>query len=191
MKYITLESYEDALANIVLPAAETPLTFFREEYLLKYMLNAEAEGASLLALERLAAPFDYRLKVTRKNESKATVVDLPETFNYLIGLTVTKNHAKASFGAVFAEEQYGALTATLTDGDSYTFKTVEGTLPGGETALIIWRSLTGDIQKDNAVLDAYRAGFGKYKKLFVNGDCNLEHVLLIEEIMKRKMFEEV
>jgi adenine-specific DNA-methyltransferase len=191
MKYVVLESYEDALANIVLPESEAPNTLFREEYLLKYMLNSEASGTSLLPLEKLATPFDYQLKITRKNESKETVVDLPETFNYLIGLTVKKSHARTSSGATFAVGQYGALTAMLTDGDDYAFKAVEGTLPGSETALVIWRSLTDDIQKDNAVLDAYRARFGKYKKVFVNGDCNLENVLLIEEVMKRKMFEEV
>ncbi len=37
----------------------------------------------------------------------------------------------------------------------YVFKEVEGILRTGEKALIIWRNMTDDIAKDNAVLDAY------------------------------------
>jgi adenine-specific DNA-methyltransferase len=191
IKYITLESYDDALANIELPESQMAPSLFKEEYLLKYMLSTEAEGASLLPLDRLATPFDYEMKIAQAIESKKQVIDLPETFNCLVGLTVIKSHAKASFGAEFSKGQHGALTAILSDGETYAFKAIEGTLPNSDTALIIWRTHTGDIQKDNAVLDAYRERFGKYKKVFVNGDCNLEDVLLTEEVMKQKMFEGV
>jgi len=189
-KYLRLESYEDALGNITLPETAASPQFFGEDYRLRYMLQAEAEGQSLLPPDHLANPFEYQLLVTRKNESKATAVDLPETFNYLIGLTVIKSHARVSFDAAFDRGEYGALSARLTAGGAHTFKAVEGRLPNGETALVLWRSRTDDAAKDDAVLAAYRSMFGAYKNVFVNGDCTLEDALLTEEWMRRKMFGE-
>jgi len=190
-KYLRLESYEDALGNISMPKTTAVPSHFKEEYLLRYMLDAEAEGQSLLPLDSLVRPFEYQLMVTRNYESIATVVDLPETFNYLIGLTAKRSHAKVSFSAVFTEGQYGALSATLAEGDTYTFKAVEGTLPNGDTALIIWRTLTAEINNDNAVLEAYYAKFDNHKKVYINGDCHIEGALLIEDVMKKRMFVEV
>ena len=72
----------------------------------------------------------------------------------------------------------------------------------GDKALIIWREMTGDTVKDNAVLDAYfRHTFADtrgYKKIFVNCDNNLQNlrtanenwrVILIDEEMKKRLFE--
>jgi adenine-specific DNA-methyltransferase len=175
----------------------------REGYLLSYMLDAEAEGSScLLNIDKLDKPFDYKMNITRNLESREQPVDLVETFNYLIGLTVARSYALTTFDAEFIIGEYGSVSATLKNGNTYKFKSVEGTLPNGDKALVIWREMTGDTVKDNAVLDAYfRQTFAdarSYKKIFVNCDNNLQNlrtenenwrVILIDEEMKKRIFE--
>jgi len=203
-KYLCLESYEDTLNNIVLRGGQYDmLGNAREGYLLSYMLDAEAEGsACLLNIDKLDKPFDYKMNIARNLESSEHSVDLVETFNYLIGLTVVRSHALTAFDAEFSIGEYGAVSAVLKNGSTYKFKSVEGTLPNGDKALVIWREMTGDIIKDNAVLNEYfRQMFTdarSYKKIFVNCDNNLQNlreenenwrVILIDEEMKKRMFE--
>jgi adenine-specific DNA-methyltransferase len=138
----------------------------------------------------------------RNLESAQRTVDLVETFNYLIGLTVKKSHALVSFDADFATGEYGAVSAALKAGDTYKFKAVEGTVPGGDKTLVLWREMTGDIEKDNAALDAYFFSLPNarsFKRVYVNCDNNLLNlrgngeswqVVLIDEEMKKRMFED-
>lgn len=207
-KYLRLESYEDALNNISLTDYDmTKLGAAKEEYFLSYMLNTESDSSvSLLNVDKLDKPFSYKMNITRNLESKERTVDLVETFNYLIGLKVERSYALASFDADFTIGEYGAVTAKLKSGKAYKIKMVEGTLPSGERALVIWREMTGDIVKDNAVLDAFflrkkisTTDF-EYRKIYVNCDNNLQNmrtdeenwkVILIEEEMKKRMFESV
>lgn len=206
-KYMRLESYEDALNNIEIN--EGILEFFtnpkvKEQYMLHYMLpNETKDNVSLLNIDMLEHPFEYAMSITRKQESKAVNIDLVETFNYLIGLKVDRSYALQSFDAEFTTGEYGAVTAKLNSGTTYRFKMVEGTIISGDRTLVIWRDLTGDKIKDNAVLDAFferkkisTTDF-EYKKIFVNGDNNLPNlrageeswkVILIEEEMKKRMF---
>ncbi len=94
IKYHRIESYEDSLNNIVLgPMEEAQRKLLYEEmddYILHYMLNFESQGSpSLLAKEAFKTPFDYKLKIRLGQESPEQVlVDLVETFHYLIGMHV-------------------------------------------------------------------------------------------------------
>ena len=91
VKYLRLESYEDALDSIEFdqPADQLPLAEEDEEYLLKYMLSWETrDSATLLNPSKLTSPFSYRLRVHANGEKRERAVDLPETFNYLLGLKV-------------------------------------------------------------------------------------------------------
>ena len=203
-KYLRLESYEDALNNIVLQdGGMDMLADAREGYMLSYMLGTEAAGsASLLNVEMLDKPFSYKLNIMRNLESAQRTVDLVETFNYLIGLTVKRSHALVSFDADFATGEYGAVSATLKAGETYKFKAVEGTVPGGDKTLVLWREMTGDIEKDNAALDSYFISLPNarsFKRVYVNCDNNLLNlrgngeswqVVLIDEEMKKRMFED-
>jgi adenine-specific DNA-methyltransferase len=202
-KYLRLESYEDTLNNIVLSGCNYDLLGgAREDYMLSYMLNTESAGsASLLNVEKLDKPFSYKMLITRNLESKERNIDLVETFNYLIGLTVTKSHALVTYDADFTPGVYGAVTASLKSGNTYKFKTIEGTTPNGDKTLVIWREMTGDIEKDNAALDAYFLTIPNarsFKRIYVNCDNNLMNlrnngenwqVVLIDEEMKKRMFE--
>lgn len=203
-KYLRLESYEDALNNIVLRSGEYDMfAKARESYMLSYMLGTEALGsASLLNVEKLDKPFSYKMDITRNLESSESTIDLVETFNYLIGLTVKKNHALVSYDADIDTGEYGAVSAALIAGDTYKFKAVEGTVPSGDKTLVLWREMTGDIEKDNATLDAYFLSLPNarsFKRIYVNCDNNLLNlrgngeswqVVLIDEEMKKRMFED-
>ncbi|HRS65767.1 MAG TPA: site-specific DNA-methyltransferase [Spirochaetia bacterium] len=202
-KYLRLESYEDTLNNIVLSGGDYDLLgSAREGYMLSYMLNTESSGsASLLNVEKLDKPFNYKMLITRNLESNERIIDLAETFNYLIGLTVTKSHALVTYDADFTPGVYGAVTASLKSGNTYKFKTIEGTTPNGDKTLVIWREMTGDIEKDNAALDAYFLSIPNarsFNRIYVNCDNNLLNlrnkgeswqVVLIDEEMKKRMFE--
>ena len=84
------------------------------------------------------------------------------------------------------------------------FRTVTGSLPDGTDTLIIWRKLTGDVEQDNRVLDAWFVAQGHaepgrpFGLVYVNGDNTLENlkpegevwrVRLIEEDFQRLMFD--
>lgn len=208
MKYVKLESYEDALSNITL---ENKGSFFGsnlgDEYLIGYMLDMESKG-SLLNLEAFITPFEYNMKITEKNECKERQVDVVETFNYLIGLSV---HSQSSISYFSTKEAVnppyeGAVDLQKDQNGIYSFRQIEGTLPDGRKALIIWRNINQDnILTSNAALDAY---FSKYRinpadrefdVIYINGDNNLENlrlddeqwkVVLIETEFNKRMWEE-
>jgi len=186
-KYIRLESYEDALNNIGMKRSAEQASLleahegFREDYMLRYMLDVEARGsASLLNIEEFADPFNYRLDIATgasAGETRPIAVDLVETFNYLLGLRVQR-----------VETVRG-------------FRVVKGTNPEGEKVLVIWRNTR---EKSNDDLDQFfrRQGYNtrdrEFDIIYANGDNNLENlrrpdetwkVRLIEESFQRLMFD--
>jgi len=175
-KYLRLESYEDALNNLSLQRThEQQLALeanpeFKENYVLSYMLDVESKG-SLLNTQSFVHPFDYQLNIAAGTvcESKATRVDLVETFNYLIGLHV---------------ETIQSIRG---------FRVVTGKNPAGERTLIIWRDLEA---KSNADLEAffrkqdYNPRDMEYDLIYVNGDNNLENIRRPDETWKVRLIEE-
>jgi adenine-specific DNA-methyltransferase len=177
-KYIRLESYEDALNNLTLDDRSADLLGLpedvRDDYLLRYSLDIETR-ASLLDLERFENPFDYKLKVYNREtgEAEPHPVDLPETFNYLLGLRVR--------------------TMQMRDG----FLVIEGENPAAETVLVIWRNVH---EKDNAALEAFVTGTlrinpadTEYAAIYINGDTTLDDphkkILLTEQVFHGLMFD--
>lgn len=213
MKYISLESYEDTLSNIELDDDKHQLAMkFGDEYMIHYMFDYEAKE-SMLSLDAFNTPFSYKLKIIENNETKLKTVDLCETFNYLIGLSVIRQSATVWFKVVkLIEEEWkreglyeGAVRLERDNSGEYGFKQIEGRLPDGRRALVIWRTITDNLIQSNAALDAY---FTKYRinpadrefdVIYVNGDNNLENLRLddenwkvqrIEPVFREKMFEE-
>lgn len=197
MKYMKLESYEDALSNISLDDEKHGLSsLFGDDYLINYMFDIEAEG-SLLNLDAFKTPFEYKLKVTENNETKEKNVDVVETFNYLIGLTVKTASAITYFNAVKDEngDYEGAVRLVKDIGGTYGFKQIEGTTPDGKRVLVIWRTISDNLIESNAALDAY---FSKhrinpqdreYNIIYVNGDNNLQNISTEEDSFKVQMTE--
>ena len=186
-KYMTLESYEDALNNIELEDKSAGLLEgMKDEYLLKYMLDLESRG-SLIKTDDFRHPFDYTLKIAvdSSGASEKRKVDLVETFNYLIGLKVDQY--------VRAEEK------------GYAY--VDGHNPKGEHVLVFWR----DTEKiPNAELNKELEKLGvnpankEFDLVYVNGDHGVANVTLdgrdevkvlkikqLENEFLDKMFEDV
>ena len=177
-KVIRLESYEDTLNNLELKRTEAQQSLleqhpdFHEDYMLHYMLDMESRGsASLLNLDRFEDPFSYKLNIATGTvgETKPTVVDLAETFNYLIGLRVK--------------------TIRYIDGVCV----VTGTNPQGERALILWRNIK---ETDNDKLDdwfqkqGYNTKDQEFDVIYVNGDNNLENLKRPDQTWKVRIIEE-
>lgn len=181
-KYHDLESYEDVLNNLSLNASNNQSSLlansdFNDDYMLSYMLDVESRD-SLLNIDAFKNPFNYKLNITRNNESQETVIDLVETFNYLIGL-----HVK---------------TIQTIKG----FKVITGvTNEREEETLIIWRNTE---EKNNADLNDFfsKMEFStrdtEFHRIYVNGDNHLENlkigdekwkVVLIEEEFTKRMFD--
>lgn len=231
MKVVRLESYEDTLNNLEVRRAKHQKSLLeyakaqgedklREKYFLRYMLNVETRGSrSLLNIKKFADPTAYKLKVKRpgSEESREVNVDLLETFNWLIGLTVQNIAAPQTITAEFTRDNdpdlpKDAPRRLLVDGriredpdGSWWFRTVTGITSDKRKTLVIWRKLTGDLEKDNLVLDewfkkqGYSSKDSEFDLIYVNGDNNLENlhqpddtwkVRLIEEDFHRLMFEE-
>lgn len=207
IKYMRLESYEDALSNIELSDNGGQLkALLGEDYMIHYMVDLESRG-SLLDVEAFSNPFAYNMKITEKNECKERPVDLVETFNYLIGLTVVRQSAISYWlSKPAAQPTYEGAVDLISDiSGQYAFRQIEGTLPDGRRALVIWRTVTEDLVTSNAALDAFfttyrkNADDRKYDVIFVNGDSNLENlrgnsegwkVQMTEIEFKNRMFEE-
>jgi len=96
-KYQILEQYEDTLDNIELTSNKQAELKFGDDYLLKYFLDYETrENPGLLNIDQLKNPFSYKLKVNLEEvgEPQEMVMDIPETFNYLLGLKIKKIKAR-------------------------------------------------------------------------------------------------
>lgn len=179
--------------------------------MLRYMLDVETRGnQSLLNVNAFSDPTAYKLKVKRpgSEESREVNVDLMETFNWLVGLTVQGIAAPQTFAAEFDRDAEGRLILKgrlrQDSKGPWWFRTVTGTTPDERRTLIIWRKLTGNTEQDNLVLDTWftRSGFSakdaEFGLIYVNGDNNLENlkgaddtwkVRLIEEDFHRLMFD--
>ena len=182
-RYVRLESYEDAMDSLdVVPPSdelETLLanrTEFAEDYRLRYALGVETAGSACLLGQYFSDPLAYSLSVLREGKRAEVHVDLPETFNWLIGLQVESRRRID-----------GVLAFTGNDA-------------GGRRCLVLWRN-TDDI--DAAGLDVWfnanRRQFSESLNLvYVNGDHTLNTLLpagetwtarTIEPVFRELMFE--
>jgi adenine-specific DNA-methyltransferase len=213
-KIVRLESYEDTLNNLklkrspdqqsLLDAAEARgADKLREKYLLQYLLKVETrESQSLLNIAAFTDPTAYKLVVKRpgSDESREVNVDLLETFNWLLGLTVEHIAIPQVFSAKFERdsEKRLQLNGRLKPDAAapYWFRTVTGTMPDGRKALVIWRKLTGTPEEDNLVLDEWfkKAGYSskdtEFGLIYVNGGNNLENLRTPDDTWKVRLIED-
>ena len=214
VKIIRLESYEDALNNLetrrtdkqraLLDADEAQgADGLKEQYILRYMLDVETRGSQpLLNAQAIEDPTTYKLKVKRpgSDESREVNVDLLETFNWLIGLTVRQIAAPQTFSTAFERDREGRLhqKGRLLDNahGPYWFRTVTGTTADGRRTLVIWRKLSGDAERDNVVLDdwfkkqGYSARDSEFDLIYVNGGNNLENLKTPDDLWKVRLIED-
>jgi len=234
VKVVRLESYEDALNNLETRRTDkqqllldTPQAQgadgLKEQYLLRYLLEVETRGSqSLLNVQAFSDPTAYKLKVKRpgSDESREVNVDLLETFNWLIGLTVQHIAAPQTFSAAFERDSEKRLRLSAKSGGRlkqdpstvsmgspqagsgqapagpWWFRTVTGTTRDGRKTLVIWRKLTGEPEQDNLVLDewftkqGYSARDSEFDLIYVNGGNNLENLKTPDDRWKVRLLEE-
>ncbi|MFH4527344.1 site-specific DNA-methyltransferase [Vibrio diabolicus] len=169
IKYIRLESYEDTLNNLKLIKNQSINDLFlsnteqvHNDYLLNYMLDVETRN-SILNMEKFKNPFRYEMKIATDSIGSSEIknVDLVETFNYLIGLSVKSIESNVERGYV----------------------RIEGTLPTGDRTLILWRDCD-KIGYDK--LNDYANRFDLYAKeqtfdvIYINGDHNLPTAFTVD-----------
>ena len=176
VKYMRLESYEDALDGIGFDedAGRLNLETRIDGYLLKYMLRWETKRSeTLLNAAMLTRPFDYRLRVHAQGETRERTADVAETFNYLLGLNVRTRR-------VYHD-----------DGMRYLVYRGETREAPGRSVAVIWRETEGWTDEDFArdrkfvgeqVLD------GGADTVYVNGNSVIPGAKAIEPLFKARMF---
>ena len=159
VKVLKLESYEDTLNNLELKQPASDLFAQNEalqnDYLLHYMLDVESRD-SLLNTQHFTKPFDYQLNIATTSASayEAKIIDLVETFNYLIGLRVSEINDKRENGLV----------------------TVQGINTSGEKTLVIWRDCEKyDYDRLNDYLNRHKINpqESEFEVVYINGDHNV------------------
>lgn len=207
---VRLESYEDTLNNLELKRTPTQAGLFerpdvqgpggfREQYILRYMLDVETRGSpSLLNVDGFMEPTQYQLRVQApgSDESRLMNVDLLETFNWLLGLRVRVLRAPRRYNAQFIRAEDPdlpddsprrlLLKEELQEDPNgpWWFRSVEGETRDGRTVLVLWRNRPGGeepegVERDNLVLDEWfrRAVTpDRFDLIYVNGTNNLENL---------------
>ncbi len=147
-------------------------------------------------------PTAYRLKVKRpgSDESREVCVDLIETFNWLIGLTVRHIAAPQVISAKFerdAERRLKIKGRLKVDADGpFWLRTIDGSTPDGRKTLVIWRKLTGNPEEDNLALDewftrqGYSSNDSEFDLIYVNGGNNLENLKTADDKWKVRLIED-
>lgn len=174
VKIIRLESYEDALNNISFDeeSGQQALAMFGDEYLLRYMLKWESKKSeTLLDVEKLQSPFSYKLRIHRDGETREQSVDLPETFNYLLGLDV-------------------ATRQVFYDGER-RYLVYRGITREGRKAAVIWRETKDwqkeDYERDAAFVAEHQLAEGM-DEVFVNGDSFIPGARSLDGVFKARLF---
>lgn len=171
IKYLRLKSYEDALDNIMFETSDKQPALQLEDYIISYMLDFETKQSdTLLNVARLDAPFDYTLY--RQGKDNPLPVDLPETFNYLIGLHVDSRRVYANKGS--------------------RYLVYRGRAEGRETA-ILWRTTRGwgqkEFEADKEFIEKHKLAEGA-EDVFVNSDSFISGARSLDPVFKGRMFNE-
>lgn len=175
VKVLRLESFEDSLNALELPEERDARLsgqqdIFGDDYLLKYMLEAESEASPVrLSTRALEHPFDYRLRIHRNDGLKETPVDLVETFNLLMGFHVQRVRA-------------------LVDG-ARPYRIVEA-LEDGLPVLVVWRDMAGfNHQADRSFIEGEYPALTQYRAVYVNGDSSIPNGRSLDAEFHRRMNE--
>ena len=169
-KYQRIESYEDALNNIEFAERENPLF---EEHQLNYLLGSETrESQTFLNVAKLQNPFSYQLNIVKDMQTQTQTVDLSETFNYLLGLSVQTRQC-------------------LYD-DDRRYLIYKGTVDQ-KSVVIIWRETEGwneqDWKRDYDFIQENKLTEGA-AKVYVNTDSIVPEAESLDPLFKRLMFTE-
>ena len=174
VKYIRIESYEDALNNIDFDDGSGQQALKFDVYMLKYMLKWETRASeTLLNVENLARPFGYKLRIHGDGQIREKVAEIPETFHYLLGLHVQ--------------------TRRVYDDDGRRYLVYRGKTDHRQI-VVIWRETEdwqkADLERDKKFVAEKKLTEGA-DEIFVNGDSFIPNAKALEPVFKARMFAEV
>ena len=177
IKYLALESYDDALDSIEFDETAGRMRLderLDDEYLLRYMLRWETKAsATLLNTPALTRPFRYRLRSHRNGAKRESPVDLPETFNWLLGLNVRTRQAYHDAGRRYL-----------------VYRGEPRERPGHQVA-VIWRDTAGwepaDFRRDRQFVIRQELTVGA-DTVYVNGGSCIPNARAVETLFKQRMF---
>lgn len=163
--------WKSRLDNITFDAPDKQTTLQLEDYVLGYMLDFETKQSdTLLNVAKLDAPFDYKLR--RHGQDEPLPVDLPETFNYLIGLHVASRRVHENKGT--------------------RYLVYRGRAEDRET-VILWRATRGwgekEYEADKEFVKKHKLTEGA-EDIFVNTDSFIPGARSLDPVFKRRMFNE-
>lgn len=166
-KYHKLEQYEDSLENIKF--SQKSLDEF-SDYFVRYMLDFETrDSKTFLNIDKMENPFEYKINVLDDYQLKAVHVDLPETYNYLIGLDVNKIRP-------YKNEEDNDRRYLMIQGKN-----------GNRSILVVWRDIRKfNPEKDQNFLEK-TIRIDEFDEVHLNGDSLIPEAVLIEENFKRLM----
>ena len=174
VKYMRLESYEDALNNIAFDETSSQMALEFDDYLLRYMIKWETRASeTLLNVEKLSRPFCYKMHIRADGQTREKVADIPETFNYLMGLHIE--------------------TRRVYDDDGRYYLVYRGQTREGRRMAVIWRETEGwqksDFERDKDFVVEQKFSDG-VDEIFVNGDSFIREAKALEPMFKAQMFAE-
>ena len=171
IKYQRIESYEDALNNIEFNETDQNILLLNEHRLSYTMENDTKESPTLLNISNLENPFSYQLKIAKDMKIEMQDVDLSETFNYLLGLSVQTRQC-------------------LYDNDR-RYLVYKGTV-GQKSVVVIWRETAGwqqpDWERDYKFIQENELTEGA-NEVYVNTDSIVPNVKPLDPLFKRLMFQ--
>jgi adenine-specific DNA-methyltransferase len=182
VKILRLESYEDALHNLVaeetLKREEARAGAHREKlgedaYRLHYLARLPLESsASMLNLAALEHPFSYKIEVLTDDGPKVETVDLIETFNFLYCLHVQK------------------MSIWTNEKDKRIYKAVKGKNGEGKPVLVLWRDMKNlDPVLERHFLESRMKAEGPFEEALINGDTATPGVKSLDGLFKRLIEE--
>ena len=170
-KYQRIESYEDALNNIEFNETEHQ-NLLLDEHQLRYMLESDTrKSPTLLNIAELQNPFSYQLKIIKDMQTQTQSIDIPETFNYLLGLSVQ--------------------TRQCFYDNNRRYLIYRGTV-GQKTVVIIWRETAGwkkeDWERDYHFIQDNKLTEGA-TEVYVNTNSIAPNTKPLDPLFKRLMFD--
>ena len=137
------------------------------------MLESDTkESPTLLNIAELQKPFSYQLKIVKDMQTQTQTVDLPETFNYLLGISVQTRHC------LYNEDR--------------RYLVYRGTV-GQKTVIIIWREAEGwkeqDWERDYRFIQEHELTEGA-DKVYVNTNSIVPEAESLDPLFKRLMFSQ-
>ena len=142
-----------------------------DDYLLSYMLQWESKHSpTLLNVEQLARPFDYKLHIRNNGETSKKIVDLPETFNYLLGL-----HVQTRRTCHDEDRRYLVYRGMLSQ----------------RQVVVLWRETEGwqkaEMERDKQFVMEQKLAEDA-DEVYVNGDSFIPKARSLDPVFKARMF---